>query len=222
MAKTGKNALEDPAVVHKLCFATRTLPVGLPNYWEIIAKFSISGKAEYSLSEQDARVFVDNVKYLNPSIFDSDYKLTKELVKVPKTSGENEKIGIPLISPNDKCFFCESKLNIRADRSVQATLYDSQHGSLPAIHYTRYCRKKGCSFNQHYGYYTRGDSSEATYNDDAQQLPYFMCSRETAFSTEILRRFDIECLIGQVSYKQAEEIFNYYHGYEQNDLEENR
>ena len=218
MAKTEKNALEDPAVVHKLCFAIRTLPVGLPNYWEIIVNFSISGKAEYSLTGQDARVFIDNLKCLNPSVFDSDYNLTEELVKLPKTSCGDEKIGIPLISPNDKYLFCGSKLYIRADRSVQATLYDSHHGSLPAIH----CRKKDCSFNQHYGYYTRSDSSETTYNDNAQQLPYFMCSRETAFSTEILRRFDIECLIGQVSYKQAAEIFNCYHGYEYKDLKENR
>jgi len=221
MDKTVKNALDDPAVVHKLCFATRTLPVGLPNYWDIAANFSISGKVDYTLTGQDARVFIDNVRYLNPSVFDSDYKLTKELVKMPKSSSGDEKIGIPLISPNDKCLFCRSKLYIRADRCVQAILYDSLYGSLPAIHYTRYCRKKNCSFNQHYGYYTRSDCSEATYNNDAQQLPYFMCSRETAFSTEILRKFDIECLIGQISYKQAAEIFNCYHGYECDD-EENK
>jgi len=46
-----------------------------------------------------------------------------------------------------------------------------------------------------------------------------MCSRETAFSLEILKRFDMESLIGQISYKQSAEIYNSYHGYELDELE---
>ena len=49
---------------------------------------------------------------------------------------------------------------------------------------------------------------------DALLLPYFMCSRETGFSVEILKKFDMECLIGQISYKQCAEIYNSYHEYE--------
>jgi len=214
-----KNALDDLSVVHRLCFATRMLSVGLPNYWEITAKFSTLGRSDYSLSGQDARIFVENLKYLNPSVFDSDFKLTKELVKLPKTDGGAERISIVLISPNETCIDCGSKLYVRADRSVQAILCDSQYGSLPALHYSRFCRKKGCSLQQHYGYYTRGDSKEVRYNNDALQLPYFMCSRETAFSLEILKRFDMESLIGQISYKQSAEIYNSYHGYELDELE---
>jgi len=123
------------------------------------------------------------------------------------------------MSPICMCIFCGSKLSVRADRCVQAMLYHNSYGSLPALHYTRYCRKKGCSFQQHYGYFTEGDSSQATYNDDALSLPYFMCSRKTAFSINILKKLDFECLIGQVSYKQCADIYNNYHGYESTDLE---
>lgn len=217
--KPVKNALDDLSVVHRLCFATRSLPVGLPNYWEIVAKFGTVGRSNCSLSGQDARIFVENLKYLNPSVFESDFKLTKELVKTPKTDDCRERIGVALISPNDACIECGSKLYVRTDRSVQAVLYDSQYGSLPALHYSRYCRKKGCSFQQHYGYYTKGDSKEVRYNKDALQLPYFLCSRETAFSIEILKRFDMESLIGQVSYKQSAEIYNSYHEYECDEIE---
>ena len=151
----------------------------------------------------------------NSDVFTAESKLTRELAKMSKNdSSEPEKIGVILLSPIENCILCKTKLFIRHDRSVQATLYDSAFGSVPAIHYTRYCRKKGCSLQQHYGYYTKGVSSEITYNYDALSLSYFMCSRESAFSMEILKKFDSECLIGQISYKQCAEIFNNYHGYE--------
>lgn len=44
-----------------------------------------------------------------------------------------------------------------------------------------------------------------------------MASRETAFSTSYLKQFDVNCLIGQISYKQAADIYNYYNGYELSD-----
>ena len=44
-----------------------------------------------------------------------------------------------------------------------------------------------------------------------------MASRETAFSTTYLKQFDVNCLIGQISYKQAADIYNYYNGYELSD-----
>lgn len=215
MSQSSNNALKDLSVVHRLCFATRCLPAASPHYWEIVARFSIEGKHNYSLSGDEARVFVQNLQVFNPNVFDSDFKLTKELAKAPKgDSPESDKIGVILVSPIELCVICNSKLYIRQDRSVQATLYDEKLGTMPAIHYTRYCRKKGCSLQQHFGYYTKGDTSEVLYNSDALSLPYFMCSRETAFSIEILKKFDMECLIGQISYKQSAEIYNSYHNYE--------
>ena len=35
MSKTLNSALDDPTVVHRLCFAARTLPVGLPS-WRLL------------------------------------------------------------------------------------------------------------------------------------------------------------------------------------------
>lgn len=208
-------ALQDLSVIYRLCFAARTLPAGSPNYWRIVANFSIKQKQQYSLTENEARIFVQNLQVCNSDVFVAESKLARELAITPKNdSSQPEKIGVILLSPIENCILCKSKLFIRNDRSVQATLYDPTFGSMPAIHYTRYCRKKGCSLQQHYGYYTKGDSSEITYNDDALSLSYFMCSRESAFSMEILKKFDSECLIGQISYKQCTEIFNNYHGYE--------
>ena len=53
-----------------------------------------------------------------------------------------------------------------------------------------------------------------TYDDNWHTLPYFVSSRETAVEMSMLRQLDAEILIGQLSYKQRAEIYNYTHGYE--------
>ena len=45
--------------------------------------------------------------------------------------------------------------------------------------------------------------------------PYFVSSRETALEMSILCKLDAEILIGQMSYKQRADIYNYIHGYEE-------
>ena len=157
---------------------------------------------------------MDNLRVLNPHAFDMDIQLADEIIKTNKShkAGE-EKIRKVLISSKEKCNRCGSKLNVRVDRSVAAVIYDHL-GTVPAIHYTKYCRKIGCSLQQHYGYYTFGGDAKVYYDDDCLDLPYFMCSWETAFSVEILKKYDVECLIGQVSYMQCADIYNSYHGYE--------
>ena len=45
-------------------------------------------------------------------------------------------------------------------------------------------------------------------------MPYFVSSRETGFEMSLLEKFDAELLLGQVSYNQRADIYNYYHGYE--------
>ena len=52
------------------------------------------------------------------------------------------------------------------------------------------------------------------YNPDWDMLPYFVSSQETAFELAMLKKFDGELLIGQTSYKQKADMYNYFHGYE--------
>ena len=96
---------------------------------------------------------------------------------MPKMNTKDpEKIGLILILPIECCVLCGSKLSVRQDRSAQAIIYDDYYETLPALHFKQYCRKKGCSLQQHYGYYMQGDSGAVIYSDDALGLPYFMCS----------------------------------------------
>ena len=160
-------ALKDLSVVHKLCFAARSLPNGTPNYWKLISSFAIEGNNEYSLSPDEARVFVENLQVLHKDVFDSDVTLTRRLLKLPKNDTDKpEKIGVVLVSPKHSCPHCKSRLYLRSDRSVTAIIYDHHLGTIPWLHYTRYCRKQGCHYQQHYGYHTTGDSNEVVYDPD--------------------------------------------------------
>lgn len=51
------------------------------------------------------------------------------------------------------------------------------------------------------------------YNNDWVTLPYFLSSQETGFEMFILKKYDIELLIGQMSYKQRADIYNIEKGY---------
>ena len=45
-------------------------------------------------------------------------------------------------------------------------------------------------------------------------LPYFLSSQETGFEMAMLKQFDVELLVGQVSYKQKAYIYNLSKGYD--------
>ena len=42
-------------------------------------------------------------------------------------------------------------------------------------------------------------------------LPYIVSSIETAFSLPLLRRFNSEIVLGQVSFKQCAKVYNHMH-----------
>ena len=46
-----------------------------------------------------------------------------------------------------------------------------------------------------------GSLNETRYDEDWATLPYFMSTRETAFTMDMLHHLDKEILIGQISYK---------------------
>ena len=58
-----------------------------------------------------------------------------------------------------------------------------------------------------------GEEQSLHYDDDWADDQYFLSSQETAFETALLKTFDAELLIGQVSYKQKADIFNHINGY---------
>lgn len=205
--------MKDASVLRRLQFAAKFYPPSLPNYWESLAQFSVKNKEERNgLSPDLARQIIENLEVIDSGALSSDRDLIKEIVLMKK-GGNDDLLGVVLISDKASCRYCESRLYIRSDRSVKVTIYDDNMGTLPGTHYTKYCRKRGCSFQQHYGYYSQGDTGDVKYDHDWSKLPYFMSTRETALSIDMLSRLDREILIGQISYKQRADIYNDIHGY---------
>lgn len=128
-------------------------------------------------------------------------------------------LGVVLISSNTTCLECGGKLLVRSDRPSSLTLYTDEMGTVLATQFRKYCQnsRKGCSFTQHYSYHSTSDdnTTEVVYDVNWADLPYFVSSNKTAFATKFLERFDAEILLGQISYKQKSDIYNYYNKYEQ-------
>ena len=98
MATLPNAAFDDPAVVHRICFAARSLPVGCPNYWNFVCTFTVKDKKVHSISPEEARVFVENLKILS-DVFTSDLTMMSDLIKLPKNTYKNvERIGVILIN----------------------------------------------------------------------------------------------------------------------------
>jgi hypothetical protein len=65
-----------------------------------------------------------------------------------------------------------------------------------------------CKVTQFYGYTREGDQQGVLYDDDWQDHTYFISTQETGFELSMLKKFDVELLIGQMSYKQKATIYN--------------
>lgn len=143
------------SMYRRLIFAASQLPTTLPAYWEEVAKFASFQSKTGSLTSLQAKTFVDDLQFLNEAAFTSDADLHDELIGKHATAAS---VGLILISPNDTCCLCGSKLTVRKDRPSTIVLYTELVGTIVAKHYRKVCSKarNGCLFVQHYGFYTTG------------------------------------------------------------------
>ena len=61
-------ALQDLGVVHRLCFAAKSIPMDAPQYWELVRDFSIQDVSGYLLPANDCHIFVENLHLLGEDI----------------------------------------------------------------------------------------------------------------------------------------------------------
>ena len=62
---------------------------------------------------------------------------------------------------------------------------------------------------------TEGLSSQVTFDLEWESLPYFVSSRESVFSMDMLSRFNAEIILGQLSFKQCADVYNFVQKYTQ-------
>ena len=202
--------IQDVSVIRRLLFAVVFLSPDLPMYWGVVVEFATAGKVpRSSVTPDQVKALVENIEYLDATAFQTDLALQREIIFT--TIAGKKPLGIPLISPCTSCLLCGSKLQLRNDRHAPVVIYDIKHGTVPGAHFVKFCPKRTCSFTQYYGYYS--SLNKIRFNPDWSSLEYFLSSRDTAFSLEILRRLDANTLIGHLSFKQQASIYNYTNGY---------
>lgn len=212
MLKSLSEHVSKPSTFRRLLFASVQLPSDCPNFWDVVVRFATKEHtSKDTITAQEAKVLIENLHDLDEAAFETDEKLTEEILKFKMKS---KPLGVVLISSNSKCNLCKSKLMLRKDRPSSVFVYDKRMGTLPGSHFHKYCTNRSCTYVQYYGYYSSGgESNQVYYNDNWESLPYFVSSRETVFSMTLLNQFNAEILFGQLSFKQCADIYNFLHNY---------
>jgi len=196
-------SVRDTSVLRRLLFAWSNLPKEFPDAWKLAVEFATKGKVA-DLDRTSLKLLLSNLEKLDASAFDSDDSLYLELLNKPAT----EPIGVVLIPKQSICGICGNKLAIRKDRPSHVVVYSHSLGTLPGSHFHKIC---SCATTQYYGYYTKKDSTDVYFDSDWESLPYFSSSRDTFISQGLMKQFDAEILLGQLSFKQCAEIYNELH-----------
>ena len=203
--------ISNTSVLRRLLFAIAYLPEDMPDRWTFALNFATGGKNGDAdiLTPQQVKVLTDNLKEMDEKAFVDDRSLQEELILLPK----EKPLGIVLITSKISCSLCGSGLLLRKDCPSSVVVYDNEMGSIPATHYHKYCTNRKCGTTHYYGYYTKAVDlhGRAFFYDNWDTLPYFVSSRETAFSTKLMKRFDAQILMGQQSFKQCAEVYNHLH-----------
>lgn len=208
--------VKDVAVFRRMQFAVAYLPEEMPNFWEIVTSFANKYYTDKSVvSLETTRVLMESLLFLDRKSFSMDMDLTKELITMEYGS-DRQQLGIPLIPTQQQCQICSGKLLLKCDRPSRISLYTETYGTVPATHYHKYCNnyRKGCTFVQYYGFHKSQTEENTSYDSNWMDLPYFVSSQETAFEVSMLKHFDAELLLGQISYKQKADIYNVCNGYD--------
>ena len=203
--------LKDVSVLRRLVFAASNLPDEVPGFGGIVVEFATAGKVQHNLIDADTvAALMDNIQLFDERAFESDATLTRELVSwKPSMSDARRPLGLVLITPEKSCTICGQKLTLRRDRSASITVYDDNLGPVPGTHFHKICSNRTCNLTPYFGYYTIG--SKTIFNANWRDLKYFVSSLLTAFSLSMLKRIDVEIVIGQLSYKQIADTFNQMH-----------
>jgi len=213
MIEESSNLTADVSVLRRLVFAAKTINTSAPGYWKLVRGFGF----KHSSNKADVKkiqIFIENLASLDQESFFSDAELLTELYDFEGYHGNP--LGILLISSKDNCRNCAGKLHVHGDRPSFPMVYNEDTGTVQGTHFRKYCenQSKGCHFVQHYGFYSTDGIDGIIYDDDYYTLPYFMSTSMTVFQGTILKHLTAQLLIGQISYKQKAEIYNYSHGYE--------
>ena len=194
----------------KLSFVAPRIPDSTPNKWEIVREFVSKDQPQLTATPETLKTLCENIAYFEEDFFECDEQLQKELDSLSSVFGIS--LNEILISEKVYCQLCGSPLRVKADRPSRVVLYSTDRGTIVGSHYHKICKRGSCNLVQHYGYYSKGSKS-IHLDYDWKEHKWLLSTRETGFDMKFLHNFDAELLIGQVSYHQKADIYNYQNEY---------
>lgn len=207
------------SLLRRLIFASTHLPEELPRFWEQVAWFANLGLSpqsseEVTVSSQDAQLCMDNLMELDPEVFKNDNTMFFELCQ--SSTDANNPLGCVLISKNSTCRVCGATLLLKKRESVRkVVVYDLESGTHIGCHYIKFYRNRTCQFRQYYDKHTT-NGMNLYYDPDWMDNDFLLSTHQTAFKMHFLKSYDVELLVGQISYNQKASIYNAIHGYDRN------
>ena len=139
MLRSSEEFTDRISVVKRLVFASAVLPPDCPHYWDIVSSFISKSESDSttqvsSLTSEKAKAFIENLKYVEPETFNSDSNLPQQELHA-FIGHKKQPLGIILLSPNNTCRICKSKLLVKADRYSRVTTYSDTFGTIESTHY---------------------------------------------------------------------------------------
>ena len=100
---------------------------------------------------------------------------------------------------------------LRKDRLSPVVIYDDNMSTIPGSRFHKYYTNQACGLTQYYWLLY----SQVIFDLEWESLSYSVSSHESVFSMDVLRCFNAEIVLGQLSFKQCADIYNFMHKYTQ-------
>lgn len=149
--------------------------------------FSYKENHSSAIAVGDFRMCVENLQEMDAAVFQTYDDSIQELIACKDQKGRP--LGLILISQNNSCLLCNSKLLVGKDWPSPVIVYGDKLGSLHCSHYHNIVRT-GFVVLWHYTL-QRNESTTVLYNSYWDSY-YFVSFRETVFSMAMLLKCKAE------------------------------
>lgn len=202
--------VNDLSVIWRALYFVKNIPRTLPEFANRLYQFATNGNQEgleKDMTSEQLTAMTGNLL--------SFYGVKNEETLWTELHGSSLKegkygLGVVLISEKESCRLCGKVLAAKFAKAVNVVVYHEGRGTFMGCRVPKVCCNKSCKLIQHYGYYTFQDNK--FYDDDWEKQEYFLSTGKTAFHMNLLLKFEVEILIGKLSFKEKADIYNEVHG----------
>ena len=212
--------VKDFSVIWTALYFVKNIPRTLPDFANRLYKFATNGNEEWldrNMTSEQLTAMTGNL--LSFYIAKNEETLWAELHGSSLKDGKYG-LGVVLISEKESRHSCGNVLVAKFTKAVNVIVYHKACGTFMGCRVPKVCHNKYCQMIQHYGYYTV--EANKFYDEDWEKQEYFLSKGKMAFDMKLLHKFEVEVLIGKLSFKEKADIYNEVHGCERDHYESSK